>query len=995
MASGHFETAEAGYVYEAEREGIYPIENIYFRYATSTDDVSAVAYGIDEDGKVTRDTTVISSGRLSYSKDTGMWTCVCPFLFASCVKWKLFMWRRNPEISASDLTWTDGDNIPVSSMIEEINTIRERVRAHTTNIARALRCPEEGTDENFVPPKEARADKILGFDTDGNPVVGEECAQIKEFYEQLELCKEYAAAAEESADESEDWARQSAQSARESEESAELSEDYAENSQHYANSALASLQKVDSTCTNAISEIKQYAEEAQAEIKGTVKETVQMTESAAQSARESAAAAEASNEGALSEYEKCLTLVKSISNGLSIKVVGTLPTKGESGVFYFCGSDVTGYEMYIWDGNTSGSRALTYTHEATYSSYGNYYGWVGTLANMGITVNSDVSVSIDSLGVIKDTDLTNVTTLVPFIFVYRNGAWVSLTQGTATKNFNNYSTGDKIAWSMNGNEFTPDEKLLICMKSSASATSYSQFRCKVNSTSGGITSNTISSIISAGTESPSTVSYSPAFYVEYTVTSSVSVSGYLHVGSSDFSALRPATSEEYGLVRLGTDDALDASTSARVGVNSAGQVLVPKMDTGTFGTAKLSSSLVINNAGTDRSLWGGLIAADADGKIYAAAATIDRRGTVMLGSDFQPTNSMPYVVGIGASSNAGVYGQLAFNLATTQSDGSPGCLTYTIVDSSATNRQYQLGVAEGSYSQMGIVKMLHSLTGYTDEEIEACRTTHAASVGLVLDGLHDFCNEYLSEGYITSYFEDWALGKDLATQIWENETYQQALINNVISYLEISPSFQTYLDDKTTEVSTSWLTTNITSSYIESLFTDKVLDKTAELVDAHWTDDLDKYIDAATDAAVGSKLGSAINEYFKIDENIERVADLVVGSVMTTVSKETNDWVQEYVRGVINSENPMIVNGEEVYFKDVVQSEIVRLIGLEVDEIYTKMDLYRAELFAQILNVYNGQKPSLEASSVMTLSGDSVSVDAVFENDEKTEYGTISGTYTS
>jgi hypothetical protein len=184
------EEKDFGNVWEGEADGISPIVGIYFPDAKSVEEVSAVAYGIDKDGNATRNLTAIDQGKLTYDVLTGYFSCLCPF--SDCRKWKLYIWRRNSSLSLRNLNWSDGKAIPVSAIISEINQIRQRVKDHTTNIARAIKVPEEGSNDVILPPKEVRAGKVMGFDKDGNPTTGEDCEQVKDLFDAEKSAQESA-----------------------------------------------------------------------------------------------------------------------------------------------------------------------------------------------------------------------------------------------------------------------------------------------------------------------------------------------------------------------------------------------------------------------------------------------------------------------------------------------------------------------------------------------------------------------------------------------------------------------------------------------------------------------------------------------------------------------------------------------------------------------------------------------------------------------------------
>lgn len=212
-----------------------------------------------------------------------------------------------------------------------------------------------------------------------------------------------------------------------------------------------------------------------------------------------------------------------------------------------------------------------------------------------------------------------------------------------------------------------------------------------------------------------------------------------------------ATSLVSGKSKLGTDDVI--STGAPVGKNSSGQMFVGAAtsdDSGvvsvgdvglevsqggvlnakvatpdSYGVSKISSSSLIVTDSDDYTQRGVEIGKDSDGKIFGVTATLSRFGGVRLGSRFQPTNSVPYVVGIGASNNAGMLGQIAFNLNPVQSDGSAGALIYEVVNTNPYT--YAMKVKEASASQMGLVYIegggvIAVSKEYVDRKIEESST---------------------------------------------------------------------------------------------------------------------------------------------------------------------------------------------------------------------------------------------------------------------------------
>lgn len=145
-----------------------------------------------------------------------------------------------------------------------------------------------------------------------------------------------------------------------------------------------------------------------------------------------------------------------------------------------------------------------------------------------------------------------------------------------------------------------------------------------------------------------------------------------------------ATSEIYGLTKLGTDLVVD--DGAPVGTNAAGNMAVPKADLATAGVGKLGTSTILSEGGmvgmnSAGNMMVPVAATDAFGAVKlstveslndsnsgtiglgpnkglrATRATLSSFGTIKLGSQFGQSNPIPYLVGIGATEG----GELANN----------------------------------------------------------------------------------------------------------------------------------------------------------------------------------------------------------------------------------------------------------------------------------------------------------------------------------------------
>lgn len=146
-----------------------------------------------------------------------------------------------------------------------------------------------------------------------------------------------------------------------------------------------------------------------------------------------------------------------------------------------------------------------------------------------------------------------------------------------------------------------------------------------------------------------------------------------------------ATSEVYGLVKLGTDMQVD--NGAPVGRDADGQMSVPLAGTAVAGAGKLSTNTQLSNGGligfngskqmvvhpattgvsgsiklgTSTELTGGgMVGVNSAGNAMVPYATLDAAGCVKLGSQYGQSNPIPYIVGIGATQNHELANNYAF-----------------------------------------------------------------------------------------------------------------------------------------------------------------------------------------------------------------------------------------------------------------------------------------------------------------------------------------------
>lgn len=130
--------------------------------------------------------------------------------------------------------------------------------------------------------------------------------------------------------------------------------------------------------------------------------------------------------------------------------------------------------------------------------------------------------------------------------------------------------------------------------------------------------------------------------------------GWVSLAGNAAQSLRPASATVDGIVKLGSDQIMDG---APVGVNADGQMQVPIANAVRAGAVMLSESGVIDVGapiGYDSS--GRLVASAAD--VTGRKATLTQFGVIKLGSEWKEGLAIPYIVGIGATSD----GRLSNNL---------------------------------------------------------------------------------------------------------------------------------------------------------------------------------------------------------------------------------------------------------------------------------------------------------------------------------------------
>lgn len=329
-------------------------------------------------------------------------------------------------------------------------------------------------------------------------------------------------------------------------------------------------------------------------------------------------------------------------------------------------------------------------------------------------------------------------------------------------------------------------------------------------------------------------------------------SGWVAMGTAAASLVAPATTEKMGLAKIGTDAVIIGG--ADVGMNGSLQLKVPM-------------------------------------------ATHETAGAVKLGSMFEGKNAEPYRVGITADNNS----QLVFNL----KEG--GSLKYE-----RSGDKWELRVVDAADGQKGVVGLTSSLAGLTDSEIEARRNTHAASVGLVLDGLESYVRGFVTDARISSYFEDWASGKDIPSSVWEAhqldilQSLDDAIFaSDTLSEL-VASNVRIYMDER------------FTDEYLLSL----VLDDLQKISRNYWTNDIDEAIAEEAKKEVAIQFPEQLTGFLSKQENVNAIASVVKEEVKDILNEDKDDIVAGYIREIVEGDIEITIDGEETTFPAVVKKEV-------------------------------------------------------------------------
>jgi len=118
---------------------------------------------------------VVDAGKLTAAGS--VYTLAYPFSTAG-QPWSLYIWRKTSRTDDVEFT---GDRIPIEAIITKLVELSDKADETAHEAERAVRTPECDGDA-FLPPKDVRADEIMGFDSEGRPAVGKNVKAVKEIY---------------------------------------------------------------------------------------------------------------------------------------------------------------------------------------------------------------------------------------------------------------------------------------------------------------------------------------------------------------------------------------------------------------------------------------------------------------------------------------------------------------------------------------------------------------------------------------------------------------------------------------------------------------------------------------------------------------------------------------------------------------------------------------------------------------------------------------------
>lgn len=336
-----------------------------------------------------------------------------------------------------------------------------------------------------------------------------------------------------------------------------------------------------------------------------------------------------------------------------------------------------------------------------------------------------------------------------------------------------------------------------------------------------------------------------------------------------------------------------------------------------LGLGKLSTATTLTN--------GAVVGMNSANQLMIPVATLNSYGAVKLGSQYVSQYPQPYHVGVTVNND----GKLVFNLRQTQSDGSPGCLKY---QRKTTSSPFEMFIEEAGVGQMGIVKILHSLNGYTEEEIESMRETHAASVGLVVDGLDSFCEWFFTDSLMQGYFDTWASGKSLGEEVWTN--HQDVLVETVAEAVLSDAAIANTAVVMAQKTATEWLSANITDSYVNELFKPQI----DALAKQYWTSDVVSLVESTSREVIEENFQDELKGCLSVPENVSAVAEVVAEKSKSILVESKDEIVVAHVEDVLGGSVPVEIDGVSTTFPEYIRNRIDNFVQEAITGINERID---------------------------------------------------------
>jgi len=226
--------------------------------------------------------------------------------FSQCV----YIYRKSlPTVEAKEIT---SGSVPVAEIVQELEEHYRRLDDAAVEASKAIKVPEWDGD-TYLPSKDIRAGRVVGFDADGKPAIGRNVKEVDELFK----VKEDAQASAESAEEAKQAATTAAEEAAEK-ASAEVKDElkgYVADGKSYAEKAAESA----SASAGSATEAGGSATKAEASAESAAGSATK-AEASAESAAGSATKAEEWAGKSEDYYDKTVEESDSIKTDLNAKI---------------------------------------------------------------------------------------------------------------------------------------------------------------------------------------------------------------------------------------------------------------------------------------------------------------------------------------------------------------------------------------------------------------------------------------------------------------------------------------------------------------------------------------------------------------------------------------------------------------------------------------------------------------------------------------------------